>query len=112
LLKLRKPAPRAGHDALASLAYLALYGLVALMAITGLGLAATEFSAGPLAGVLGGAGWLEEVLEEPHEAGFALILGVIGLHLAALFHHQWRGERVAQSMVSGIQYPGQGRDDA
>lgn len=104
LLKLHKPQPRVGHDALASLGYLALYGLVAMMVVSGLGLAATEFSTGPLAGVLGGAGWLEEVLEEPHEAGFALILGFIGLHLAALFYHQWRGERVAQSMLTGIQY--------
>jgi len=43
------------------------------------------------------------VLKEPHEFGFSLLLGFIGLHLAALVFHQWRGERVAQSMVTGKQ---------
>jgi cytochrome b len=46
------------------------------------------------------------LLEEPHEAGFALILGFIAVHLGALAFHQWRGERVAQSMVTGRQYLG------
>ena len=32
------------------------------------------------------------------------MLGFIGLHLAALVFHQLRGERVAQSMVTGKQY--------
>lgn len=105
LLALRLPRThRAGHDAVASLAYLFAYALMALMVVTGLGLAATEFQAGPLAGWLGNAGWLEEILEEPHEAGFALLLGFVGLHLAALVFHQLRGERVAQSMVTGKQY--------
>jgi cytochrome b len=105
LKNLRLPAKhRAGHDPLASLAYLFAYGVMALMVVTGLGLAASEFQTGPLAGWLGNAGWLEDVLGEPHEAGFALLLGFIGLHMAALVFHQLRGERVAQSMVTGKQY--------
>ena len=105
LLKLRLPgAHRAGHDPLASLGYLFAYGVMALMVVSGLALAAGEFNAGPLAGWLGGAGWLEDLAEDPHEAGFALLLGFIGLHLAALVFHQLRGERVAQSMVTGKQY--------
>jgi cytochrome b len=32
------------------------------------------------------------------------MLGFIGLHMAALVFHQLRGERVAQSMVTGKQY--------
>lgn len=95
---------RPGHDPIASLAYLFAYALMALMVATGLGLAASEFQAGPLAGWLGGAEWLEDVLEDPHEVGFALLLGFVGLHLAALVYHQFRGERVAQSMVTGKQY--------
>jgi Ni/Fe-hydrogenase 1 B-type cytochrome subunit len=105
LRKLRLPkAHRAGHDPLASLGYLFAYGVMALMVVTGLGLAASEFQAGPLAGWLGNVAWLEDVLGEPHEFGFSLMLGFIGLHLAALVFHRLRGERVAQSMVTGKQY--------
>ena len=105
LKNLRLPTThRAGHDPIASLGYLFAYGVMALMVLTGLGLAASEFQAGPLAGWLGNTKWLEDVLGEPHEVGFTLMLGFIGLHLAALVFHQLRGERVAQSMVTGKQY--------
>ncbi len=105
--ELRLPARhRLGHDPVASLAYLFAYGVMTLMVATGLGLAASEFHTGPLAAWLGNAAWLEDVLGEPHEAGFALMLGFVGLHLAALAFHQLRGERVAQSMVTGRQYLG------
>ena len=105
LRTLRLPkAQRAGHDPIASLGYLFAYSVMAFMVVSGLGLAASEFQTGPLAGVLGDMPWLEDVLGEPHEAGFVLMLGFIGLHLAALVFHQLRGERVAQSMVTGKQY--------
>jgi len=105
LKKLRLPsAHRVGHDPIASLAYLFAYGVMALMVVTGLGLAASEFQTGPLAAWLGNAGWVEDVMEDPHEFGFALLLGFVGLHMAALVFHQLRGERVAQSMVTGKQY--------
>ncbi|MDP1863362.1 MAG: cytochrome b/b6 domain-containing protein [Thiobacillus sp.] len=105
LRRLRLPAAhRVGHDPIASLAYLFAYGVMALMVVTGLGLAASEFQAGPLAGWLGNATWLEDVLKDPHEAGFILMLGFIGLHMAALVFHHLRGERVAQSMLTGKQY--------
>jgi len=102
LKKMRLPsAHRVGHDPVASLAYLFAYGV---MVVTGLGLAASEFQAGPLTAWLGHATWLEDVLKDPHEAGFVLMLGFIGLHMAALVFHQLRGERVAQSMFTGKQY--------
>lgn len=105
LTKLRLPeAHRIGHDPIASVAYLVAYALMALMVVTGLGLAAGEFQTGPLAPWLGGAKWVEDALEDPHEFGFTLMLGFIGLHLAALVFHQVRGERVAQSMITGKQY--------
>lgn len=104
MLALRWPARRLGHDAAASLGYLLAYGLLILMAVTGLGLAGVEFGAGPLGTWLDGARSVGEWLEEPHEVGFALLLVFIGLHLGALVFHQWRGERVAQSMVTGRQY--------
>ncbi|MFZ3041694.1 MAG: cytochrome b/b6 domain-containing protein [Thiobacillus sp.] len=105
LKTLRLPsAHRVGHDPVASLAYLFAYGVMALMVVSGLGLAASEFNTGPLAAWLGSAGWVEDVMEDPHEFGFALMLGFVGLHMAALVFHQLRGERVAQSMVTGKQY--------
>jgi cytochrome b len=105
LKNLRLPrAHRVGHDPLASLAYLFAYAVMALMVVTGLGLAASEFQTGPLAAWLGNAGWVEDLAEDPHEFGFALLLGFVGLHMAALVFHQMRGERVAQSMVTGKQY--------
>ncbi len=105
LKNLRLPSThRVGHDPVASLAYLFAYGVMALMVVTGLGLAASEFQTGPLAAWLGHAGWVEDVTEDPHEFGFALMLGFVGLHMAALVFHQLRGERVAQSMVTGKQY--------
>ncbi|MDP3420875.1 MAG: cytochrome b/b6 domain-containing protein [Thiobacillus sp.] len=105
LKSLRLPsAHRVGHDPIASLAYLFAYGVMALMVVTGLGLAASEFNTGPLAAWLGNAGWVEDLTEDPHEFGFALMLGFVGLHMAALVFHQLRGERVAQSMVTGKQY--------
>ena len=105
LKRLRLPGThRSGHDPVASLAYLFAYGVMVLMAATGLLLAAGEFDVGPLVSWAGGAGWAEDLAEDPHEAGFALLLGFIALHLAALAFHQLRGERVAQSMVTGRQY--------
>ena len=105
LRNLRLPsAHRVGHDPIASLAYLFAYGVMALMVVSGLGLAASELNTGPLASWLGNAGWVEDVMEDPHEFGFALMLGFVGLHMAALVFHQLRGERVAQSMVTGKQY--------
>lgn len=105
LKNLRLPsAHRVGHDPIASLAYLFAYAVMALMVVSGLALAAGEYNAGPLAAWLGNAGWVEDVMEDPHEVGFTLMLGFIGLHMAALVFHQLRGERVAQSMVTGKQY--------
>ncbi|MDP1534925.1 MAG: cytochrome b/b6 domain-containing protein, partial [Rubrivivax sp.] len=101
LKTLRLPsAHRVGHDPIASLAYLFAYGVMALMVVSGLGLAASEFNTGPLAAWFGNAGWVEDVMEDPHEFGFVLMLGFVGLHMAALVFHQLRGERVAQSMVT------------
>ncbi len=105
LKNLRLPsAHRVGHDPIASLAYLFAYGVMALMVVSGLALAASEFQTGPLSAWLGNAGWVEDVMEDPHEAGFVLMLGFVSLHMAALVFHQLRGERVAQSMVTGKQY--------
>jgi len=104
MVSLRWPRPRRGHDAMASLAFIGFYLIVLMMVGTGLGLAATEFDTGPLASVFGGMRRLEDLFKEPHEVGFTLILIFIGLHLAALVFHQRRGDKVAQSMVTGKQF--------
>lgn len=51
--------PRFGHHALASAAYLLVYGLLIVMAVTGLGLAAIEHSMGPFNAWFGDVAWLE-----------------------------------------------------
>jgi len=48
-------------------AYLFAYGVMALMVVTGLGLSATEFQTGPLAGCWAHP-WLEDVLGEPNRS--------------------------------------------
>lgn len=93
-----------GHDPLASAAYLAAFLLMALMVATGLGLAAAEFGAGPLAAWETSLHAVRHTIKEPHEVGFYLILGFIVVHIAALMLHERRGVPVAQSMVSGYQY--------
>lgn len=105
-LQLRLPhADRAGHDPLASLAYLFAYATMGLMVATGLGLAAGEFDAGPLAIWPGLTEAVSDRLKDPHEFGFALILAFVALHLSALAFHHLRGERVAQRMLIDRAHP-------
>lgn len=94
-----------GHDPYASLAYLALYGVLFLMAATGLSLAAIEHDLGPLRQWLFDAVQFEELVEEPHEAGAYFVLGFIVTHLAAMIWHERKeGVPLVQSMISGFQY--------
>lgn len=96
--------PRFGHDPKASAAFLALYGVLALMIATGLPIAAMQFDMGPLAGMLADDRALRHLLKEPHEAGFALVLGFVALHLGALaFHRFVLHAPVGQAMVTGMQ---------
>ena len=93
-----------GHDPLASAAYLGAFALMVLMVVSGLGLAAAEFGAGPLAGWEKSLHDLRHTIKEAHELGFYLILGFIAVHIAALIVHEKRGVPLAQGMVSGYQY--------
>jgi Ni/Fe-hydrogenase 1 B-type cytochrome subunit len=104
-LTLRLPAEqRWGHDPFASAAYLALYGMLAVMAMTGLALAATELSMGPLTGGLLDQVWLAKLFKEPHEFLANFIAAFIVVHVGALWVHQrFGGIRVAQSMWTGVQ---------
>ena len=100
-----KAKPRFGHHTLASAAYLLVYLLLIVMAITGLGLAAIEQSAGPFNVWFGDMAWLEDTFEEPHEIIYYLLMGFVLLHIAALIWHEYKDKTpLAQSMVTGYQY--------
>lgn len=104
MLQLHWPRPRLGHDAAASLAFILFYAVSAVMVISGFALTAIEFDSGPLVALLTGAERFKDLFEEPHEAGFVVILLFIAVHLGALIFHHWRGERVAQAMINGKQF--------
>ncbi len=100
-----RSTPRFGHDTLASSVYLIVYLLLVVMAVTGLGLAAAEYSMGPFNGWFGDMAWAEDIFEEPHEAIFYILMGFVVLHIAALIWHELKDKTpLAQSMVSGYQY--------
>ncbi len=102
---LRWPQPkRFGHDPMASLAFIALYALLAVQSGLGLALAAIEQNAGPLAPILGDALEWKHFFKEPHEAIYSVVLAFIVAHLSMLVWHQIKGKPVAQAMVNGIQY--------
>ena len=100
-----RSTPRFGHDSLASGLYLAVYGLLAVIAFTGLGLAAAEHSLGPLNAWFGDMAWEKDMFEEPHEFIYGLLIGFVVLHIAALVWHEWKDRTpLAQGMVSGYKY--------
>lgn len=99
------PAPRRGHDTLASILFICLYFILAGLIVSGLALAAIKHNMGPLTYWLGDSIWLKHFFKEPHEAMYGLVAGFIGLHLAALIWHQFFGKApVAQAMLTGNQY--------
>lgn len=103
--RLKLLAPCRGHDTLASALFIALYFILAGLAVTGLALAAIKHNTGPLTYWLGDSIWLKHVFKKPHEAMYGLVAGFIGLHLAALIWHQFFGKTpVAQAMLTGNQY--------
>ncbi|TBR14227.1 MAG: cytochrome b/b6 domain-containing protein [Rugosibacter sp.] len=81
--------PRLGHDIRASLAFIAVYGVLAVMLATGVIMAAAEYQMGPLAQWLGTSKTLGKLVKEPHEIGFTLVLAFIALHLVALLYHRF-----------------------
>lgn len=105
LPRVHRPAPRRGHDQLASAVFIALYLTLAGMIATGLALAAIKHDMGPLAVWLGDSAWLKPLFKEPHEFLHILVIGFVPLHLAALIWHQVFGAApLAQAMLNGKQY--------
>lgn len=100
-----KATPRFGHNTLASGIYLAVYALLLTMAVTGLGLAATEQSTGPFNTWIGDMPDLGEIFEEPHEFIYNLLIAFVVVHLGALIWHESKDKTpLAQAMVTGYQY--------
>lgn len=99
------PPLKLGHNPVAGVAYLSVYSVLALMVLSGLGLAATDKSLGPLDSWIGDMPWLSWMYREPHEFGFYFIaLFVIGHLIMLVWHEKSDGVPVASGMISGYQY--------
>lgn len=96
---------RPGHHPAASLAYLLLYGLLLVLAISGLMLLAITQGIGPFASWLGWHAAYAAILTLPHQVAGYAVLGFVALHLTALWlHGHFHRVPVAQSMITGVQY--------
>jgi Ni/Fe-hydrogenase 1 B-type cytochrome subunit len=94
-----------GHHPLASAAYVGLYAVLAIMAATGLALAALEQNTGPLAQWMDYRLQYRTLIKEPHEILEYAVLIFVLLHLAMLIvHEKMHGLPMAQAMISGYQY--------
>jgi cytochrome b len=95
------PAPRPGHDPVASLVFIVLYVMLALLSLTGLVLTAAEYQMGPFAGWVGASAELKDLVGEPHEALNNLVIAFVVLHFAALLFHARKGQPIASGMITG-----------
>jgi Ni/Fe-hydrogenase 1 B-type cytochrome subunit len=103
--QLFRPPERFGHHPVASLAYLGLYALLAGLILTGLVLLAVMQGQGPLSHWLAWHRAYQAIPLSLHEIASWLVLGFVGMHLAALILHPLRHQvPVAQAMVTGVQY--------
>lgn len=89
-----------GHNPLGALSVLALLGALAVQ--VGLGLIA-EDEDGIVTGPLYKLVSIEtsDRARELHESGFYVVLGLIGLHIAAIITYHLRGRRLASAMITG-----------
>ena len=89
-----------GHNPLGSLSVFALLGAVAMQ--VGLGLFSTDndgLMEGPLAGLVSLN--ISETLTNLHESWFNILLGLIGLHIAAILIYVLKGKNLIGPMVTG-----------
>lgn len=94
-------APRTlGHNPLGGWMVLALLGLLAFMGLTGLFASDDVMTQGPLSYLLSDD--IGHAIKEIHEAGFNILLALVGLHVAAIFaYRKLKGENLAKAMVTG-----------
>lgn len=89
-----------GHNPLGSLSVIALLGAVSVQ--VGLGLFSTDndgLMEGPLAGLVSLD--MTETLTDLHESWFNVLLGLIGLHIAAILIYFLKGKNLVGPMVKG-----------
>ena len=91
----------AGHSPLGALSVVALLGVIALIVATGLVLFEDDgFISGPLASLVS-----EDITDEAedwHELLFNLLLGLIGLHIAAILYYRLvHRKQLVRAMITG-----------
>lgn len=103
--KLPKFSEKFGHDPFASLSYLVFYGMIIVISVTGLLMAAIDHGKGPFTNLLFDELDLLDLLQTPH---LLLSFGIgffILLHVSAIIHHEKSEHRpISQAMISGYQY--------
>lgn len=100
-----------GHNPLGALSVLGLLFVLGVLGITGLFASDDIFSEGPLAYLLS-AEWVS-ILSTVHRVGFKVMLGLIGLHLAAiLFYRIAKGDNLVWPMLSGSKRVAEGIEGA
>lgn len=96
---------RFGHHAEASIAYIALYLTLLVLAVSGLVLAALEQNMGPLMPWIDYRNEYLSLFKAPHVLLEYVIMFYVVVHLGALVLHKIHHRTpVAQSMISGFQY--------
>lgn len=104
LRELLAPTPQRepGHNPLGGWMILALLVSLTLQVFTGLCANDDIMNEGPWAARVGDD-WSDR-LSALHEANFALLLGLVGLHVAAIVYHRLRkGENLTRAMITGYQ---------
>jgi cytochrome b len=94
-----------GHHPYASIAYLSFYGVILVLSVTGIFLAAIEHNQGPLAERFFDELGLKHDFSEVHEFFAWFVVFFVVTHLVGLIWHERKDKiPVAQSMISGYQY--------
>lgn len=99
-----RPLHYLGHNPLGGWMVLALLGLVATQAGTGLFANDDIYNEGPLARLVSGD--TSALLTAIHKINFNLLLAAAGLHVAAVLLYLWRGENLLRPMLNGRKPPG------
>jgi cytochrome b len=99
-----RPLHYLGHNPLGGWMVLALLGVVATQAGTGLFANDDIYNEGPLASLVSGD--TSALLTAIHKINFNLLLAAVGLHVAAVLLYLWRGDNLLRPMLNGRKSPG------